>query len=56
MPISGNIIDINNEIEDNPELVNTDAFNNGWIVKIKLSNESELSNLLSNSDYKELID
>ena len=55
MPISGNIIDINNEIEDNPELVNTDAFNNGWIVKIKINNKDEVKNLLNESDYNKLI-
>ena len=55
MPISGNIIDINNEIEDNPEVVNTDAFNKGWIVKIKINNMDEVKNLLNESDYNKLI-
>ena len=55
IPISGTIIDINNDIEDNPELVNKDAFNKGWIVKIKINNNDEIKNLLNESDYNKLI-
>ena len=55
-PVSGKIIEINDELENSPEMINSDCYNEGWIVKIKLSNESELSALLSDADYKELID
>ena len=55
-PVSGEIVEINDELENSPENINSDCYNNGWIVKIKLSNESELSSLLSDTDYKELID
>ena len=55
MPISGTIIDINNEIENNPEIVNSNAFDAGWIVKIKINNKDEVKHLLSESDYNKLI-
>ena len=55
-PVTGEIIEINDELENSPEMINSDCYKDGWIVKIKLSNESELSNLLSDIDYKELID
>ena len=55
-PISGEIIEINDELENSPEVINSDCYNGGWIVKIKLSDKSELSNLLSDIDYKKLID
>jgi glycine cleavage system H protein len=51
-PVSGEIIEINEELEDSPELINESAYSAGWIVKIKMSDESELSNLLSNDDYQ----
>ncbi len=54
--VTGEIIEINDELENSPEMINSDCYKDGWIVKIKLSNESELSNLLSDIDYKELID
>ncbi len=55
-PVTGEIIEINDELENSPEMINSNCYKDGWIVKIKLSNESELSNLLSDIDYKELID
>lgn len=51
-PVSGEIIEINEELEDSPELINESAYSAGWIVKIKMSDESELNNLLSNDDYQ----
>ena len=53
-PISGEIIDINNSLEDDPEIVNRDAFGEGWIFKIKIKNESELDNLLDADSYQEI--
>ena len=55
LPLSGKIISINNEIENTPELINEDPYNNGWLVKIKFNNLSEYDNLLSNTDYEKLI-
>ena len=55
-PVSGEIIEINEELEDSPELINTDPFGEGWIFKIKLDNPSELEKLLSPSDYKATIE
>ncbi len=56
IPISGEIVEINEELEDNPELVNTDCYNAGWIVKVKLSEKSELDNLLNADAYSKIIE
>lgn len=50
-PISGEIIAINEELEDSPELINESAFADGWIVKVKLSNPEQLDSLLSYDAY-----
>ena len=55
LPLSGEIIEFNEALEDEPEKVNTDPYGDGWMVKIKISDTSEISGLLSNADYKELI-
>jgi glycine cleavage system H protein len=55
MPISGEIIEFNEEIESSPELVNSDPYGQGWMIKVKASDLSELENLLSAEAYKELI-
>lgn len=55
MPLSGEVLEVNPELEDQPELVNEDALNKGWMIKIKLTNPSEVDELLSAADYKELI-
>lgn len=51
-PVTGEIVEINEELEDSPELINESAYSAGWIVKIKMSDASELDNLLSNEDYQ----
>jgi glycine cleavage system H protein len=51
MPVSGTIQEINENLEDNPAEVNSDPYNEGWMVKIKMSNPSELDDLLSADDY-----
>ena len=53
MPVSGEIIEINSTLESNPEAINTDAYGEGWMVKIKLSDKSEIDGLLSAAAYKE---
>jgi len=54
-PLSGEIIAFNEALEDAPEKVNSDPYGEGWMVKIKLSDASEVADLLSADDYKELI-
>lgn len=54
-PVSGEIMEINPAIVDNPALLNTDPHGEGWIFKIKLSNPSELDALLDAAAYRELI-
>jgi glycine cleavage system H protein len=55
LPLSGEIIEFNEALEDAPESVNSDPYNEGWMIKIKFSNPSEIDNLLSVEAYKELI-
>ncbi len=55
VPLSGEIIAFNDALEDTPELVNDDPYGEGWIVKIKLSNPSEIEGLLSDEAYKDII-
>ncbi len=50
-PLTGEVLEINEELEDSPELVNSDAYGDGWMFKLKASDESELDNLLSAEDY-----
>lgn len=51
-PVSGEIIEINEDLEDSPELINESPYSAGWIVKIKLSDAAELDELLSFEDYQ----
>ncbi len=55
MPVGGEVLEINAELEDNPELVNKEPYQKGWIVKIHISDLSELDELLSAEAYKEII-
>ena len=55
LPLSGEIIEFNESLEDEPEKVNSDPYGEGWMIKIKLSNPEEVEELLSDSDYKALI-
>ena len=55
IPVSGKITEMNENLEDNPELINDDPYGEGWIIKMKISDASELDGLLSADDYKELI-
>jgi glycine cleavage system H protein len=55
MPISGEVIAFNTELESNPEAVNSDPYGAGWMIKVKVSNTSELDNLLSAEAYQALI-
>ncbi|SDM47381.1 glycine cleavage system protein GcvH [Kriegella aquimaris] len=55
LPVSGEIIEFNEALEDEPEKVNTDPYGEGWMVKVKISEPSQIDDLLSASDYKALI-
>ncbi|MCC1483006.1 glycine cleavage system protein GcvH [Winogradskyella immobilis] len=55
LPLSGEIIEFNETLEDEPELVNSDPYDNGWMIKLKFTDESQLDTLLSAEDYKALI-
>jgi glycine cleavage system H protein len=54
-PLSGEVIEVNEKLKDSPDLINKDPYGEGWIIKIKISDLSELNNLLSAEDYKKLI-
>ena len=55
MPISGNVIELNEKLESEPELVNNDPYGDGWMVKIKFENKLELDSLLDAQGYEKLI-
>ena len=55
LPIEGEILEVNSELEDSPELVNSDPYGKGWLVKIKPANADDVEGLLSADDYKALI-
>jgi len=55
LPLSGEIIEFNESLEDEPEKVNTDPYGDGWMIKVKCSNMSQVDNLMSSDDYKNLI-
>ncbi len=55
LPLSGEIIEFNNSLEDEPEKVNTDPYGEGWMIKIKISDPAEMESLLNAAEYKELI-
>ncbi len=55
MPVSGEITEVNEKLEEKPEIVNSDPYGEGWMVKIRMSDASEADNLMSADDYKDLI-
>ena len=55
MPISGEVIEFNEALEADPELVNNDPYGDGWMIKVKMSDVSEIENLLSDEAYSNLI-
>lgn len=56
MPVSGEVLEFNAELEDAPELINTDPYDKGWIVKIKITEAAELDELMSADEYKAMIE
>lgn len=55
MPVSGEILELNPELENAPDSVNKDPYGKGWMIKIRITNPEELSQLLSAEDYKALL-
>ena len=55
LPLSGEIIEFNDDLESNPDTVNGDPYGKGWMVKVKISNASQIEELLSSEEYKSLI-
>ena len=55
LPLSGEIIEFNTSLEDEPEKVNADPYGEGWMIKVKIANPDEVEQLLNDADYKALI-
>ncbi len=55
-PVSGTVVEVNESIVENPGLINDDAQNDGWLVRIEMDSEKELANLMRAPDYRKLID
>tara|TARA_B110001454_G_scaffold11605_1_gene10710 strand:- start:1971 stop:2351 length:381 start_codon:yes stop_codon:yes gene_type:complete len=55
MPLTGEVTEFNEELEDEPELVNSDPYGKGWMIKIEMTDSSQIENLLDAEAYKELI-
>ncbi|MCF8308664.1 MAG: glycine cleavage system protein GcvH [Bacteroidales bacterium] len=56
MPLTGEVQEFNGELEDQPELVNKDPYGDGWIIKIKVSDKSEMDQLLDAEGYKKIVE
>ena len=52
MPLSGKVLELNEQLNDNPEIVNNNPFDNGWIIKLQITNIDEISKLMSSEEYK----
>lgn len=55
MPVDGEVLEVNSVLQDKPDAVNTDPYGEGWMVKIKITNKSQLDELMSADAYKQLI-
>ena len=55
MPLTGKVIEFNEKLEEDPELVNTDPYGEGWMIKINISDPSEINTLLDAAAYQELV-
>lgn len=56
MPVSGEVLEFNEELESTPETINSDPYGKGWIIKIKITNQAELDELLDTAGYTELVE
>lgn len=55
MPVSGEVLEINAALENSPEFVNNDAYGEGWMVKVRMTNASEVDGLMSAADYAAMV-
>ena len=55
MPVSGEVLEFNAKLEDEPELINTDSYGDGWVIKISIADARELDNLLDSASYQEIL-
>ena len=55
LPVSGTIVEFNESLEDQPEVVNSDPYGEGWMIRVEMSDPSQVESLLSDAEYKELI-
>lgn len=55
IPVSGEVVELNEQLEGNPELVNSDPYGEGWIIKVRLTEPKELDNLLDAAAYKKVV-
>lgn len=55
MPLSGEVIEINSNLDKNPEFINSDPYGNGWMIKVKISDTTEFETLMTSSDYEALV-
>jgi len=56
MPVGGNVLELNEKLEDNPELINKDPYGDGWIIRVKMTDKAELDKLLDNKGYASKIE
>jgi glycine cleavage system H protein len=56
LPVSGEVIEVNELLTDSPELVNSSPYNEGWMIKIRMNDSGELDSLLSSSEYEDFIE
>jgi glycine cleavage system H protein len=56
MPVSGEVLSVNPKLESTPEIVNKDPYGDGWLIKVKIANLSDLDDLLSAEDYAAMIE
>jgi glycine cleavage system H protein len=56
MPLTGEIIELNDKLESSPELVNSDPYGEGWMIKVKISNNAQIEDLLDASAYRAIIE
>lgn len=55
-PIAGEVIEVNEKLNDSPELINQDPYGQGWIIKLRIKNKEELNNLMNASDYEKYVE
>ena len=54
-PVSGTVVEVNQELAESPEMINEDPYGDGWLVKVKVTDPAELDDLLDNDEYEELV-